>query len=83
MVNVLRSIAFMALFGLMAWSVIDNAAHAGGALMGALVGYWFFKDETGSLPLPDSKRQTVVGWCGVTAFGVLFAFTAWQLVMHR
>ena len=82
-VNILRSIAFMAFFGLLAWSVIDNAAHVGGALTGALVGYWLFNNETDSLPLPDSKRLTVLGWCGVIAFGALFAFTAWRLLMHR
>ena len=82
-VNILRSVAFMALFGLMAWAVIDNAAHAGGALTGALVGYWLFKNETDSLPLPDSKRLTDLGWWGVIAFGALFVFTVWQLLMHR
>ena len=82
-VNILRSIAFLALLGLMAWSVIDNAAHAGGALTGALVGYWLFKNKTDSLPLPDSKRLTVLGWWGVIAFGALFALTAWRLLMHH
>jgi len=82
-VNILRSIAFLALLGLMAWSVIDNAAHAGGALTGALVGYWLFKNETDSLPLPDSKQLAVIGWWGVIALGALFAFTAWRLLMHH
>ena len=82
-VNILRSIAFMAFFGLLAWSVIDNAAHAGGALTGALAGYWLFNNENGSLPLRDSKRLSVLGWLGVMAFGALFAFTVWRLLMHR
>lgn len=82
-VNILRSIAFMALFGLLAWSIIDNAAHAGGALTGALAGYWLFNNENGSLPLRDSKRLSVLGWLGVMAFGALFAFTVWRLLMHR
>ncbi len=81
--NILRSIAFMAFFGLLAWSVIDNAAHVGGALTGALVGYWLFNNETDSLPLPDSKRLAVIGWWGVIAFGALFGFTAWRLLMHH
>ena len=82
-VNILRSIAFMAFFGLLAWSVIDNAAHVGGALTGALVGYWLFNNETDSLPLPDSKRLAVIGWWGVIAFGALSGFTAWRLLMHH
>lgn len=82
-VNILRSIAFMAFFGLLAWSVIDNAAHVGGALTGALVGYWLFNNEGGCLPLRDSKRRSILGWWGVIAFGALFSFTAWRLLMHR
>lgn len=81
--NILRSVAFIAVFGLVAGSVIDNAAHAGGALTGALVGYWLFTVEPDSLPLPGSKRQSVLGWWGVMAFGALFACTAWRLLMPR
>jgi len=81
--NILRSIAFMAFFGIMACAVIDNAAHLGGLLTGALVGYWLFKTETNSLPLPDSKRRSVLGWSGVIAFGALFLFTAWRLLMYH
>ncbi|MFM8360501.1 MAG: rhomboid family intramembrane serine protease, partial [Verrucomicrobiota bacterium] len=62
--NVLRSIGFMTVFGLLAWSVLDNAAHAGGALTGALAGYWLFRDEEGGLPLADSRRRSVMGWGG-------------------
>jgi membrane associated rhomboid family serine protease len=81
--NILRSIAFMTLMGILAWSVLDNAAHVGGALSGAFVGYCLFNDEAGSLPLRDSKRLSVLGWGGVIAFGALFAFTAWRLLTHR
>lgn len=81
--NILRSLVFMAVFGLLAWSVVDNAAHAGGALTGALVGHWLFKDPEGGLPLPDSKGRSVLGWGGVIAFGALLSFTAWRLLMHR
>jgi membrane associated rhomboid family serine protease len=79
--NILRSIAFMAVFGLLAWSVIDNAAHLGGALTGALVGYWLCRNQEGALPLPDTRWRTVLGWWGVAAFGALFGFTAWHLMM--
>jgi len=51
----------MAVFGLLAWSVIDNAAHAGGALTGALIGYWLCRYEEGRLPLPDTGWRTVLG----------------------
>ncbi|MFO1460347.1 MAG: rhomboid family intramembrane serine protease [Verrucomicrobiota bacterium] len=78
--NVLRSVAFMALFGLLAWTVIDNAAHAGGAMAGALVGCWHFKDRNAGLPLPESPRQVILGRWGVFAFGTLVTFTLWRLL---
>ena len=82
-VNILRSIAFLGVMGVVAWSVIDNAAHLGGLLTGALAGYWLFNTELDSLPLPDSRRLAVLGWWGVIAFSALFAFTSWRLLMHR
>jgi hypothetical protein len=71
----------MAGFGLLAWSVIDNAAPAGGALTGALIGYGLCAMRKVDLPLPDTGWRTVFGWCGVTAFGALFGFTVWRLLM--
>ncbi len=78
--NILRSVGFMAVFGLLAWSVIDNAAHAGGALTGALVGYWLCRWHPGGLPLPDTRWRTVLGWWGVAAYVVLVGFTVWHLL---
>ena len=77
--NIFRSVGFMAVFGLLAWSVIDNAAHLGGLLTGGLVGYWLCRYQEGGLPLPDTGWRTVLGWSGVTFFGALFCFTVWRL----
>lgn len=82
-VNFLRSVVLMALMGILAWSVVDNAAHLGGLLTGAALGGWLFRGETGSLPLQDSNWRSASGWLGVLIFGMLFAFTAWRLMMHR
>ena len=79
-VNILRSVGFTALFGLLAWSVIDNAAHAGGALAGALAGYCLCEHEEGGLPFPDTVWRIALGWWGVSAFGALFGFTVWRLL---
>lgn len=78
--SILRSVGFMAIFGLLAWSAIDNAAHIGGALTGALVGAWPSHCHPGGLPLPDTRWRTVLGWWGVVAFGALFGFTVWRLL---
>lgn len=78
--NIFRSVGFMAVFGLLAWSVIDNAAHLGGLLTGGLVGYWLCRYQEGGLPLPDTGWRTVLGWSGVTFFGALFCFTVWRVL---
>ena len=50
----------MAVFGLLAWSVIDNAAPAGGALTGALIGNGLCAIRKVDLPLPDIGWRTVL-----------------------
>ncbi len=79
--NTLRSVAFMALFGLVAWSVIDNAAHAGGLLAGAITGHWLFRRAEGPLPLPETRLRSMAGWLGVAAFGSLAALTLGRLLI--
>ncbi len=73
-------IALMAVFGILAWSILDNAAHLGGLLTGATAGLWLFREDDGSLPLPEAPLRSGFGWIGVGAFLALFAFTAWKLV---
>lgn len=77
--GILRSIAMMAVFGILAWSILDNAAHLGGLLTGATAGLWLFRVDEGSLPLPDSKARSIFGWLALAAFLALFVFTAWRL----
>ncbi|MDE3246610.1 MAG: rhomboid family intramembrane serine protease [Acidobacteriota bacterium] len=81
--GILRSIAMMAVFGILAWAVLDNAAHLGGLLTGATAGLWLFREDEGSLPLPDAALRSGFGWAAIAAFMALFAFTAWQLVGSR
>lgn len=78
--GILRSIAMMAVFGILAWSILDNAAHLGGLLTGATAGLWLFREDEGSLPLSDSALRSAFGWIAIAAFMALFAFTAWRLL---
>lgn len=80
--GILRSIAMMAVFGILAWSILDNAAHLGGLLTGATIGLWLFRKDDGSLPLPDSPLKSSFGWISLLAFTALFAFTIWRLLGH-
>ena len=78
--SVLRSIGLMAVFGALAWAVIDNAGHGGGLLTGALLGAWVFRDPEGGLPVPDSPALRVAGWAGLMACLALAAFTGCKLL---
>lgn len=78
--SLLRSIGLMAVFGALAWAVIDNAGHGGGLLTGALIGAWTFRDPEGGLPVPDTPGLRAAGWAGLMACLGLAAFTALKLL---
>ena len=58
--SLVRSLVMIGMLGLLAWGVIDNAAHLGGVLAGAAVAWRIFRDEHGTLPLPDSPGLLLV-----------------------
>ncbi len=78
--GLLRSLLYMVLIGVMAWAIIDNAAHAGGLLVGALLGLWAFRQPHGSLPLPDSRTIQVIGIGADVFFLGLVIFTGLKLI---
>jgi HTH-type transcriptional regulator / antitoxin HigA len=59
--ELLRSLILTALIGILAWNVIDNAAHLGGLISGGLLGLWVFRDARASLPLKDQPFLRVAG----------------------
>jgi membrane associated rhomboid family serine protease len=75
-----RGMLIIALFGVLAWDAIDNAAHAGGALAGAAIGFWIFRRPRETLPLQDSPTLRAIGRAAEVAFIVLAAFTAAKLL---
>ncbi|HJV23679.1 MAG TPA: rhomboid family intramembrane serine protease [Holophagaceae bacterium] len=74
--GLLRSIGIMALFGALAWQIIDNAAHGGGLCAGALIGLWVFRAPDGPLPIRESGGMRVLGIVAAAIFGVLTFATA-------
>jgi rhomboid protease GluP len=78
--SMLRSIGLMAVFGALAWAVIDNAGHGGGLLTGALLGAWVFRDPEGSLPVADTPALRAAGWAALLACLALAGFTAAKLL---
>jgi hypothetical protein len=69
----------IATLGVLARSAIDNAAHPGGALAGAAMGFWVFREDRGELPLPDSRPLQITGRIGDALFVVIALFTLAKL----
>ncbi len=69
------------LMGIFAWEIIDNAAHAGGAVAGALIAWWVFRADQGESPLPDSRGLVVSNWIALAIIGAVALFTAAKLVV--
>lgn len=72
--SLVRNFAFMVAFGVMAWRVIDNAAHAGGYLAGLGIGYMAFRAPEGPLPLIDRR---LLKWMDSLAILVAAFTTVW------
>jgi membrane associated rhomboid family serine protease len=77
--ELIRSLLMIAMLGLLAWSVIDNAAHLGGAIAGAAMAYCVFREKRGELPLQDSRLLRMVGRIGDALFVVIALFTLAKL----
>jgi membrane associated rhomboid family serine protease len=70
---------FMGLLGILAWPIIDNAAHVGGLLSGGLLGLWMLRDSRISLPLKDSWTLRTIGGASELFLRGLTIFTIMKL----
>jgi membrane associated rhomboid family serine protease len=62
--SLVRAVASIGVLGLVAWKMIDNAAHAGGLLAGSSIGMVVFAAADGPLPLPSTGWWRVLdGFC--------------------
>ncbi len=78
--SLVRSLLMIGMLGLLAWGVIDNAAHLGGAIAGAAIGILVFRGADDPLPLPDSDLLTMIGRVADTLFVAIAIFTMYKLV---
>jgi membrane associated rhomboid family serine protease len=78
--SMLRSVMWIAVFGILAWESIDNAAHLGGLITGAVMGGFIFRASNESLPIRDTKANAMMGLVCEAVFVVLAAFTLFRLV---
>jgi membrane associated rhomboid family serine protease len=74
-----RSTMWVGVLGILAWEVIDNAAHLGGLLGGAAVGAFVFRNSEGVLPVPDTWLNAIVGRAGEIVFVVIAFYTMARL----
>lgn len=77
--DLLASVGFLALFGALAWAVIDHGAHAGGLAAGFLLGLAVLAFQA-QLPLSDSRALRLLERAGGCAFLALTAYTLTRLL---
>lgn len=59
--SMLRSIGFVALVGLYSMDIIDNAAHAGGAIGGIVLGFLLIEKKENMIPITPSIAMNIMG----------------------
>ncbi len=55
------NVAIIAAMGIVAYSVIDNAAHLGGFLCGVILGLWLVDSHKQTLPLDSGTNMKIAG----------------------
>jgi rhomboid protease GluP len=76
-VDLAKAIIPTAVIGLLAWRQIDNAAHLGGFITGALVGLVCFAPSEGKLPIP--KPAFAISFDRISQISIACA-ASWTLI---
>jgi membrane associated rhomboid family serine protease len=83
MKSISLSIALTAGAGLVAHDVVDNAAHFGGLLGGALLGFVYAGRRGEAHRLAPSVTARVAGWMSALLLGLATAITIWFVLQSR
>lgn len=73
--NMLINVGFIAAFGLVAYQIIDNFAHLGGFLVGAIYGFLQIPKDLGVNPRRVSAVTEALGYLAMGAFVFTSIFT--------
>lgn len=73
------NILLMAIIGIIAREVIDNAAHLGGLVSGVLCGFVLIKKEPESLPLTPSRFLQALGFVSLAILAVFALLAGWKM----
>lgn len=78
--SLLRDLLATALFGILAWAIIDNAAHAGGLLAGVSIALLVFRQSKGGLPLGETTGVQWLGSISEASFVGVALFAGYRLL---
>ena len=76
----IEAIALVAVFGLVGFSFVDNAGHAGGLVGGLFLGWFFLRKQ--ERPLTQNEtRQKLAGAAALVALGVITAIAVYRIMV--
>jgi membrane associated rhomboid family serine protease len=76
--SMLINIGFIAAFGLVAYQIIDNFAHLGGLIIGAIYG---FVQVPGDLLKNPRRTNTLTEILGLIALGIFVATSVFSILL--
>jgi len=77
------NVAIIAAMGILAFSIIDNAAHLGGFLAGIILGYYLVNPREQSLPLQDGTKIKAAGILALIVTGSFVCLGMIQIISNR
>ncbi|HVU26662.1 MAG TPA: rhomboid family intramembrane serine protease [Verrucomicrobiae bacterium] len=77
--SVAINVAIIAAMGILAFSIIDNAAHLGGFLAGVILGNFFARSGEQSLPLVTGVKIKIAGIISLFAILVFVGYSMMQI----
>ena len=78
--QMIEAIVLVGVFGLVGFSFIDNAGHAGGLVSGLFLG-WFFLRKNEQRTKKKDRRLKLAGAVALLALGFISAIAVYQMMV--